>query len=546
MKQTLPLTRRRMLQLTAPAAFALAAGWNARGVSARASHGAITGEPTAALRGAEVLVQGGNAVDAIVTAALVAAVVSPNNCGIGGYGGHMTLALDGGKRVTSIDFNSTAPAALKADAFLDAAGNVRAEAHDHGWLAAGVPGTLAGLEMALRKFGTRSFREAVAPAIKLAKDGFPVTTGVVAGIRAAQVKLRQDPASARLLLRDGGPPVVGSRFANPELAAMLETLARRNSVDSFYRGDIAQRIAEAFQKNGGLVTTADLAAYRAREVKPLHVKYGGADIFTAPPTAGGLTALETLLVLDALQWSNMLPGNEKTHARVEALRLAWRDRLQLLGDPDKARVPVAKLLSKDYAGELAGQVRAAVRAKKPLDIQIESRAQGGTVHLSCVDASGNLAALTLTHGNSYGACVTVDGLGLTLGHGMSRFEARPGHPNSPGPGKRPLHNMCPTVVLRGGKPVLALGGAGGRKIPNALLDVLLAFVGDRLPLEQASEAPRLNTEGGLDLRIEKRWPAAEVEYLKDLGYKVTIGASARISAVSFDPQTGECSAATRI
>jgi gamma-glutamyltranspeptidase/glutathione hydrolase len=536
-----------MLQLSAQAALAFAATRKIRAqapVKRPSKHGAIIGEPVGAAHGEKVLADGGNAVDAIVTAALVSAVVSLHNCGIGGYGGHMTLALDGGKQVVSIDFNTTAPATMKADTFIDASRDARTDAHDHGWLAAGVPGTLAGLQLALEKFGTLSFREAIGPALKLARDGFPVSA-LAAAIRGAARKLEKDPGSAKLYLPDGKPWTVGTTFRNPELAEMLQALAERNSVDSFYRGDIAQRIAEAYQKNDGLVTLADLAAYRARVVEPLKLSWGDFDIFTAPLTAGGLTVLEIVSVLRALDWEGLRDGNEKAHARVEAMRLAWRDRLQFLGDPEHVQVPVERLLSAQYARELAEKIRGALKAKKPLEFATESRPHGGTVHLSCVDANGRMAALTLTHGNSFGACVTVPRLGLTLGHGMSRFDAKPGHPNSPGPGKRPLHNMCPTIVLRAGQPVLALGGAGGRRIPNSVFDVLFAFLTGR-SLEEAIEAPRLQTDGNLEVILESRWPTTEVQYLESTGFKTRSGSGARVSGVAIDPATGEFRAASRI
>ncbi len=190
-----------------------------------------------------------------------------------------------------------------------------------------------------------------------------------------------------------------------------------------------------------------------------------------------------------MNWEQMPEGLPRIHARVEAMRLAWRDRLTLLGDPDFAKVPVARLLSDDYARESAERISAAVKAGKILAHTVTPRAHAGTIHLSAADRHGNFAALTLSHGNGFGACVTVEGLGLTLGHGMSRFDPNPAHPNAPGPGKRPLHNMVPTVVTRDGKTVLAVGGTGGRKIPNALLEVLTQFVVLSQPLAAALAAP---------------------------------------------------------
>jgi gamma-glutamyltranspeptidase/glutathione hydrolase len=544
------ISRRRMIRWSASAAtmgtiapsLFLRAAEKSNGVT----RGSISGEPTAEKVGAQVLADGGNAVDAIVAAALTATVASPHNTGIGGYGGHMTIALASGKKVISIDFNSAAPSAARADMFaLDEKGNVRDRANEFGWLASGVPGILAGMQLALDRYGTRSFRESATPAMELARDGFKLGTGVAAGIQRCVPQFRTDEGSRKLFFKNDASLVAGETFRNPDLAAMLATLAQRNSVDSFYRGDIAQRIADAFQKNGGLVTAKDLASYRAREVQPVAVKWGAFDIRTAPLTAGGLTVLQALTILRELGWEKCNDEFAGTHARVEALRFAWHDRLQFLGDSEHAKVPVAKLLSTDYAREAARQIQRAVKEGKMLPLVAEPRQQPGTINLSAVDAKGNMAACTLTHGDSFGARVTVDGLGLTLGHGMSRFEARAGHPNSVGPGKRPLHNMCPTVVLRDDKPVLAIGGRGGRQIPNAVFVALTQFVACRRNMDEAVASPRLHTEGDVNLQLEKTWPAIDSAALAAIGYKVKTGFSAVLSAVSFNPATGETGSALR-
>lgn len=543
-------TRREVLSLAGRALLANAItpqpATTAETRSFTSSHGAVAGEPTAARIGMKSLASGGNAVDAIVAAALAACVASPHNCGVGGYGGHMVLAPDGGRKVTAIDFNTAAPAAAREDMYpLDEHGAVRGDINRRGWLAVGVPGILAGLQLALDRYGTRSFRAVAAPAIELAREGFPVSPGLAGIIGNRAVLLRKDPAIARLLLKRGEPPRAGEILRNADLARLLEALAERNSVEPFYRGDVARRIAEECQKHGGLITSKDLADYQAREVEPLRFVWRGCDIRTAPLTAGGITALEALSVLKALNWDSLPATPERTHARLEALRMAWHDRLELLGDSKKVKVPVDRLLSEEYARSVAAKIETAIKQRKPLALQAESRRQSGTVHLSCADRRGNLAALTLTHGDAFGAFVAVDGLGLILGHGMSRFDPKPGHPNASGPGKRPLHNMCPTIVLREGRPVLALGGAGGRGIPSALFNVLIHYICFEAIMEEAIAAPRLRTEGDLQVRLESRWPQAEVHYLKTLGYTVQSGTSALVSAASFDSKTGECRAAVR-
>ena len=541
--------RRDMLRLTGGMLLAGCLGEGsgpAVGETPAVGKGAVAAPPEATRVGMEVLAGGGNAIDAAVAAALTTCVVTVQQCGIGGYGGHMVIA-PAGKPVIAIDFNSMAPKAARANLFpVDDKGRVKDRVNSFGWLAAGVPGTLAGLQLALDRHGTRSFAQVVRPAITYAREGFPINARLARAIRASQAQLRQDPGSARLFLRKGEPLTAGDTFRNPDLADLLQGLAEAKSAEGFYRGEVAKRIAAAFQKNRGLVTVADLAAYRARVVEPLKLTWRGSIIYTAPLTAGGLTALQALATLKALRWDTWpAKGSRILRARLEALRIAWNDRLKLLGDPEQVKVPVERLLSEAYARKSAGRVEAALKAGRPVQAETDGRSASGTVHLSAADTQGNLVALTLTHGEAFGARVTVPGLGLVLGHGMSRFEPQPGRANSVGPGKRPLHNMCPTVVVRGGKPVLALGGAGGRRIPNAVFEVLAQYVGRDATPEEAVAAPRLHTEGSLAVTLEAKIPEADREQLRKVGYTVKTGASALISAAARDPRTGACRALAR-
>ena len=389
------------------------------------------------------------------------------------------------------------------------------------------------------------FAEVAKPAIKLARDGFPIKK-TIAAAQAHAARLAKDPGSAKLYLKDGEPLAEGQTFRNPDLAAMLQKLAEKGRVDAFYRGDIADAIAAAFKKNGGLVTAADLAAYKPEQVTALSLEWQGHTIHTPPPTAGGLTVLQALATLKALGWEKWNAKEPTTiQARVEVLRLAWHDRLHLIGDPKQADIPVAKLLSEKYAKESADRVRAAVKAGKPVEAQGEPRPAGGTIHLNAIDKNGLTVALTFTHGEAFGAQVTVEGLGLTLGHGMSRFDPRAGRANSVRPGKRPLHNMCPTVVTKGGKPVLALGATGGRRIPNTLFDVLAYRFGEGKELAEAVKAPRVHTEGDLTLALEAGWLAAVADHFKAVGYMVRTGPGANLSAIERDPATGTVRAASR-
>lgn len=492
----------------------------------------MRGEPTAEQAGLAMLQRGGNVADAIVTAAFTAAVAAPHQTGLGGYGGHAVLALDKGRRLVAVDFNSMAPAAARPEMFpLDAEGGVVGLRNMYGYLAAGVPGIPAGLELILTRLGTRPLREVLQPAIRLAEEGFPLGAAA-ASVRAAAQQLAADAPSRALYFRDGRPLAASDRYVNPDLARLLKQMAEDNSVQTFYRGPAARQIAVAFRQGGGLVTEADLAAYQARLVEPLTLTWGDWTVWTAPLAAGGFTVLHVLRLLQALGWDRRpLDDPETCHLQVEAMRWAWQDRLQYLGDG--ADEQAQRLLDPSSIAAAAEKIAEAVRRRQPLPVRATSRPEHGTIHLSAVDREGNLAALTLTHGGSFGARVTVPGLGVTLGHGMSRFDPHPDHPNAPGPHKRPLHNMCPTIVAHRGMPQLALGGRGGRKIPNAVLQVLLELLARGQSLTGAMAAPRLHTEGTLTVFLEPRGPAAPREVLAGRGYEVQTAPSAVVSAVRY-------------
>jgi len=540
-----PLSNRRQFLGQAAALTLGALTEPARGADAPVK-GLVTGQPQAALVGNDVLAAGGNAVDAIVAAALTAGVVAVPSAGIGGYGGHLVVARPDGK-VTGIDFNSAAPAAAKPDLFrADDKGRVEGDVNQYGWLAAGVPGVLAGLQLALDRHGSKPFAELVKPAISEARGGFPVTKALAKAITTAQERFRRDPGSATLFFAKGEPLAEGATFKNTDLADLLQTLADKGRVDAFYKGAVADKIAAAFRKNGGLVTADDLAAYKPAEVTPLTLEWRGYTVHTPPPTAGGLTVLQALAALKALGWHEWDAKDPATvQARVEALRIAWADRLRHLGDPRHVKVPTDRLLSERYAKDSADRIRAALKDRKPVEAESDGRDARGTIHLTAADASGMMVALTFTHGEGFGAQVTVDGLGLILGHGMSRFDPRPGRANSVAPGKRPLHNMCPTVVTRDGKPVLALGATGGRRIVNTLFDVLAYRLGEGRSLSDAVKAPRVHTEGDLALALEAAWPAAVTERFKKVGYTVRTGPGATLNAIERDPKAGTLDSASR-
>lgn len=496
--------------------------------------GYVIGEAIVEGIGARILADGGNAADALIATALAGAITQPHQTGIGGYATHGMFAMNGGQRIAALDGNTIAPAAFTSDIFKpDASGKVPGAKNEHGWLAAGVPGVIAGLKLALDSFGTMPFSEVLAPAIKLCREGVPVTK-TLAAVLARTVAFKHDPGSAKLYLPGDTVPKIGELWKNPDLAEVLTTLAKANSIEPFYRGDIAQRIAEGFAKNGGMVTAKDLATYQARIVEPLMISFGERTIHTPPLTCGGFTVIQMLAILKAMKWDTIPDGRRRLHARVEAMRLAWRDRLALLGDPEFVQVPQARLLSDDYAAECAERILAVVKEGRILEPEFTTATQSGTLNFSACDKDGNVSALTLTHGNGFGAHVTVEGLGLTLGHGMSRFNPRPDHPNAPGPNKKPLHNMMPVIVTEAGRPVVAIGGRGGRRIPNAMLEFLTQFVLRSRPFSESLASPRLHTEGSKIIEFQKAWPKPSIDVLKTAGYTVKPGGSATLSGVGLE------------
>ena len=527
------LTRRELLAVTTKAALAVALAPRCFAATETSAHaaGAVVGDNVAARIGEQVLRDGGNAIDAAIAAAFAAGIASPSKCGVGGYGGHAMIATAGGRKITAIDFNSVAPAAARADMFpLEANGRVKGSINSTGWLAAGVPGTVAGLELALRRHGTRSLRDTLAPAIRLCEEGVYVSP--VKGVDDAS---RNDPRPDN----EQSNPLPPEKQRNLALARLLKTLAQRNSADSFYRGDIAATIAAAFQKNGGLVTAEDLAEYQAREVTPLTLEWNGRTIHTVPLTSTGPLVLEALSILKAIHWPR-LSEHERLHAKLEALRLAWADRLHTFGDPRHVKVPLEKLLSVAHAQQLGAKVMAAVQSGKPVPLQVDPSRAGGTTNISAADRQGNVIAITLTHGGSYGARVSVPELGLILGHGMSRFDPRPGLPNSPGPRKQPITNMCPTIVAHGDGTLFAAGGAGGTRIPNSLYEVLANYVGLEAPMDAAMTSPRLDANGTLAIGLEKKHSPDDEEFLRRIGYTTARVSSAYISAALFQGRTREC------
>jgi gamma-glutamyltranspeptidase/glutathione hydrolase len=527
----------------------------AAGVTSR--HGMVASQDAQASRiGAAVLARGGNAVDAAVATAFALAVALPRAGNLGG-GGFLVLHRASGE-TASIDFRETAPAAATAGMFLDAAGNADPERSRDSALAVGVPGSVAGLAQAHRRWGSGrlTLAELIAPAIALARDGVPVQEDLLDSLMLAAPRLARWPSSARVFLTDGRAPAEGDRLVQPDLARTLEAIAADGPA-AFYEGRIADRLVAAVQAAGGILTKADLAGYRAVERTPLRGSYRGFDIIAMPPpSSGGVHLIEMLNILEGHDLRTLGAGSPAAlHLAIEAMKLAYADRATFLGDADKIDVPLERLLSKDYAATLRATIDP-TKARPAAEIRPDSPALGregaNTTHLSVVDRDGNAVALTTSLNFNFGVGLVADGTGVLLNNTLDDFAAKPGAPNAfglvggaanaPAPGKRPLSSMTPAIVLKEGRPVLVTGAPGGSRIISTVLQVIVNRLDFGLAPAEAVAAPRVHHQWRPDeVLVERSMPEATVRALAAMGHRLRIGAtsgSAHTVAVTPDGRVG--------
>lgn len=503
----------------------------------------VAQEPLAADIGVEVLRGGGNAVDAAVAVGFALAVTLPAAGNLGGGGFLLARFPDG--RAVFLDFRERAPAAASRDMYLDAEGRLTRDSVV-GWRAAGVPGTVQGLEQAHRTYGRKPWAELVAPAIRLAREGFPVSYALSRSLRSASELLGRFPESRRIFLKDGAHFEPGDRLVQPELARTLERIARDGAA-GFYRGETARRLAAEMARNGGLITEADLRDYHAVERRPLEGSYRGYRILTAPPpSSGGVGILQMLGVLEGSDYREAGAGSAAAiHFVAETMRRFYADRSEHLADPDVHRVPVKALLAPPYlaglrAGISPGRATPSDAIAPARNLRPESPE---TTHFSIVDPEGNAVALTYTINASYGSGVTVPRLGFLLNNEMDDFAAKPGEPNLFGlvqgeanaiaPGKRPLSSMTPTIVLRDEKPYLVLGAPGGSRIINGVLQVLLNVLDFGMNVQEAIDRPRFHHQWRPDkLYLEKGFSPDTVALLEQRGHTIEpIGGVALVEAI---------------
>jgi gamma-glutamyltranspeptidase / glutathione hydrolase len=469
-----------------------------------ARHGmVVSAQHAASEAGLAILKAGGNAVDAAVAVGYALAVVDPC-CGNIGGGGFMLIRRADGS-ATFVNFRETAPKAATADMYLDPAGKPIRDASLYGYRAVAVPGTVAGLDLALARYG-RLGREAVmAPAIAFAREGFVLGEADAAIIERGAKRLATDPEAARIFLHaDGTPYKAGERLFQPDLAATLERIAREGP-NGFYRGPVATALAAAMSTHGGIVTEADLADYTATELSPLACAYRGYRIVSAPPpSSGGTTLCEILNVVSG--WDLAAAGFASprgVHLPVEAMRHAFFDRNRLLGDPAFVADPLMELLSAEHAATIRGAIdpgKATPSAALGLVTGTGEKPQ--TTHYSIVDGEGNAVSVTYTLNGNFGAAVVAPGTGFLLNNEMDDFAVKPGASNLFGlvqgaanaiaPGKRPLSSMTPTIVEKDGRAVFVLGSPGGSRIITAVLETLTNLVDFGMAPEAAVAAPRFH------------------------------------------------------
>ena len=464
----------------------------------------VTAQSLATEVGVEVLKKGGNAVDAAVAVGYALAVVYPAAGNLGG-GGFMTIVMADGRK-TFVDFREKAPAAASANMYLDSAGNVIPGLSTRGHLAVAVPGTVAGMELALGKYGSMPRAALIAPATKLARDGFVLKQGDIDMLNTSTDEFKKDAASAAIFLNHGEPYRAGQKLVQKDLATTL-ALISRHGTDGFYKGSVGQALVASSRQGKGIITQADLDQYQARELAPLECNYRGLQIISAPPpSSGGVVICEMLNILEGYPLRDWGYRSARgVHVQIEAMQRAYIDRNNYLGDPDFVKNPVAHLLDKDYAASIREHIS---MSKAAVSSELQAGQPGhegsNTTHYSIVDQQGNAVSVTYTLNNWFGAQVTAASTGVLLNDEMDDFTSKVGAPNMFGliqgeanaiaPGKRPLSSMTPTIVLRNGKLLMALGTPGGSRIPTTVFHTLINVIDYGMNIQEAVDAPRFHEQ----------------------------------------------------
>lgn len=509
--------------------------FRSRFVPVAASGNMVVGpERLASEAGLIMLNQGGNAIDAAVATGFALAVTLPRAGNIGG-GGFMLVHLAAENRNVFIDYREMAPAAATRDMFLTPEGEVDKRLAYFSHKASGVPGTVAGLIHALEQYGTLPLETVIQPAIDLAANGFVMDITLHQNLSARAARLAQDPETKRIFLREGGEaPAIGSLFKQPDLAGTLQRIADKG-LEGFYAGKTAELIARDMAANDGLITQEDLASYVAVERTPVTGQFRGYDIVSAPPpSSGGIHVIQMLNILEPYPletWGHN--SAQYLHHVIEAMKLAYADRSEHLGDPDRMEAPIDFLLAKDYATTRRGIINSAqatASAKIAAGV-MPAPESPDTTHYSVADSAGNVVSNTYTLNFSFGSHITIPGTGILMNNEMDDFAARPGFPNAYGlvqgeknsvaPGRRPLSSMTPTLIFRDGEPWLATGSPGGSLIITAVMQTVLNAMTFDMNIAEAAAAPRVHHQWMPDrVLIEPGISRDTLDILEGMGHNI--------------------------
>jgi gamma-glutamyltranspeptidase/glutathione hydrolase len=495
----------------------------------------VTIHREAAAAGMAAYKQNGNAIDAAVAAAMVLCVVSPTNVGFGGYGGTMIVYSARTARVRALDFDSRAPRAYRPDLYANP------KVAQHGYLAVGVPAVVAGLDAALKRFGTLKWGDVCGHAANLAEHGFAVPAALAGSLKAWAATADKDSLDA--IFPDRKLPTTGQLWRQPDLARLIRALAP--DPRAFYTGDTARQISRQVRAHGGLLAEDDFTNYQPQETDPLTITYRGHDLYTPPPPSGGITTLGILKTLENFDLPHYHPWDAPYFDLfVEAAKLCWQDRVRWLGDPDFVTVPTDDLLSARTAAAHAQRIRAGDTMSPP---GLPPPPAGEhTVNVVAADAAGNCCSITLTHGETFGSHVAIPDTGLFLGHGMSRFDyAPPSHPNLPQPGKRMHHNMSPLLIFKNGKPLHVVGMVGGPRIVTVTAQLAISLIDFAATPAQAARAPRVHVESAepIQTTTSVTEPIAGELELRNHQVKRVPGIGGPANIAHIDPADGTITAA---
>lgn len=490
---------------------------------ARGSNGIVAAaKPEASEVGIEIMKKGGNAIDAAVATAFALGVVEPNGSGIGG-GGFMLIKLAETGEELFYDFREVAPMNSTSDMYpLDEDGKVVGNVKNVGGLSVAVPGEVEGLLSVLEEYGSMSREEVLQPAIDFAENGYVVTENLSKVITDQFEKINRSEASKELYFRNGVPAAPGEIIKNPDLAETLRIIAKEGK-DGFYKGAIAEDMVKAAQEDGGILTLEDLANYEMKIREPIRSTYRGYEVISAPPSSsGGAHVIQLLNIMENFDLKDLGHNStESIHLWSEASKMMFADRAEYMADTDFYDVPLAGIISKDYAKELAGKIDLNKAADK-VEFDDPSRFESGsTTHYSVMDKEGNMVSVTKTLNNFYGSGITVPGRGFLLNNQMDNFVAEQGKPSSVEPGKRPLSGMSPTIVLKDGEPFMTLGSPGSTRILTTVAQIISNVIDFDMDMQEAINAPRMYDMSGT-LAVESRIPSEVIERLEELGHTMDV------------------------